>query len=931
VGDLSADTRAATAIRTLLVCDLVASTRLVERIGDEAAAALLAAHDRAARELLAPGGGREIDKSDGFLLIFERPIQAVRFALAYQRSIRSLGDAQGVPLTTRAGIHFGEVVLRENPAADVRRGAKPLEVEGLAKAVAARVASLAAGGRILLTRAAFDLARRGAVGAGGGDPPLRWAAHGRYQLAGIEEAVEVFEVAEPGDAALAPPGDSEKARRVADESTIVGWRPAPGVEVPGRPNWLLARKLGEGGFGESWLAEQRGTREPRVFKFCYDARSLRGLRREITLFRLLKETLGERRDITRVLDWKLDEAPYFIESEYSAGGNLADWAEAQGGIAAVPLAQRIEIAAQVAEALAAAHSVGVLHKDVKPANVLIVPDAAGAPRAQLADFGIGMLLGRDKLAEAGITFRTDLLDPAIGSSGGGTFAYLAPEILEGKPVTLQADVYALGVLLFQLVAGDFTRVMAPGWERDVEDELLREEIAAAVDGNPQRRSGDALRIAERLRALEPRRAERAVEREARREAEAARIALARGRRRRRLLAGAAALSLAFGIAMALQARRIEQEAERANREATTAQRVADILVGLFQVSDPGEARGNSVTAREILDRGAARIETELAGEPLVRARLMGELGRVYQKLGLYWRSEELLKGAGEAIGAPGTDAREVLRLRILHDLANTYWFWARWQEAEATYLQVIEGRTRSLGPDHPDTLAARSDLASAYLRQERLDEAERLSLEVLAAQPGASGGEAVALGNLTEVYTNTGRLDEAEETADRLIALLQERSGSDHPETLAARGYLAGVYAKQGRLAEAEQTLVSAIAGSSRVLGGDHPETLGLRYELAGVYETDGRLADAEVELRAVLARDRTLLGDAHAMVADERIALACVLLKQDRRDEALALLRENVAHAHSPVPDRASCRAFRDDPEITRLAAQAPAGPRAE
>ncbi len=205
-------------IRTLLLCDLVASTQLVERIGDSTAADLLARHDRFARDLLSTFNGREIDKSDGFLLLFERPIEAVRFALAYQAKLRELGAAYDSEMASRVGIHLGEVVLRENSPEDVARGAKPLEVEGLAKAIAARVMSLAGNGRILLTRAAYDFARRASVGMQD-ESLLRWAVHGRYRLAGVEDLVEVCEVAEPGGVDLARPPDSEKARRADDEDT----------------------------------------------------------------------------------------------------------------------------------------------------------------------------------------------------------------------------------------------------------------------------------------------------------------------------------------------------------------------------------------------------------------------------------------------------------------------------------------------------------------------------------------------------------------------------------------------------------------------------------------------------------------------------------------------------------------------------------------
>jgi TolB-like protein/class 3 adenylate cyclase/tetratricopeptide (TPR) repeat protein len=214
------------AIRTLLLCDLVASTSLVERLGDAAAADLLARHDRIARDLLSAFNGREIDKSDGFLLLFDRPIEAVRFALAYQARLSELGAAINSTMTSRVGIHLGEVVLRENLREDVARGAKPIEVEGLAKAVAARVMSLAGDGRILLTRTAYDFARRAAVGASE-EGELRWAAHGRYRMAGVEDPLEVCEVAAPGVQSLVPPSSSEKAHRVTDEAAPVAAAAAP--------------------------------------------------------------------------------------------------------------------------------------------------------------------------------------------------------------------------------------------------------------------------------------------------------------------------------------------------------------------------------------------------------------------------------------------------------------------------------------------------------------------------------------------------------------------------------------------------------------------------------------------------------------------------------------------------------------------------------
>ena len=201
-------------IRALLLTDVVGSTKMSEKLGDAAMAEVWAAHDRVARDLLPPWRGREIDKTDGMLLMFDAAADAVAYALAYHRALAALP----VPLSARAGLHVGPVLLRENAAADVARGAKPLEVDGLAKPMAARVMSLANGGQTLLTPDALDAL---------GESPLARQSHGHWVMKGVAEPIELFEVGED-DTGFAAPPDSDKVYRVVRS----GERWLPVREIP---------------------------------------------------------------------------------------------------------------------------------------------------------------------------------------------------------------------------------------------------------------------------------------------------------------------------------------------------------------------------------------------------------------------------------------------------------------------------------------------------------------------------------------------------------------------------------------------------------------------------------------------------------------------------------------------------------------------------
>ncbi|MEP6938361.1 MAG: putative peptide modification system cyclase [Rudaea sp.] len=209
-------------LRTLAICDLADSTALVEKLGDQRGADIMRQHDRVARDLVEHHGGREIDKTDGFLIMFDRPVQAVAFALDYQRSLCALGVAEGQPLAARIGIHVGDVVIWDNNARDIARGAKPVEVEGLVKPTAARIMSIARPGQILASGMASTLAQRARSEIEEG-LHVRWRAHGNYRFKGLPEPVQVHEVGEEGVAPFRAPAWSGKAHR-----EIPWWR-RPGM------------------------------------------------------------------------------------------------------------------------------------------------------------------------------------------------------------------------------------------------------------------------------------------------------------------------------------------------------------------------------------------------------------------------------------------------------------------------------------------------------------------------------------------------------------------------------------------------------------------------------------------------------------------------------------------------------------------------------
>lgn len=224
-------------LRAVLVCDIVGSTALVERLGDARTAALMQRHDQLLLQAMKLCHGQLVDKADGVLALFERPIQALDFALRYQRGLHELGKSEGIELRARTGIHVGDVMTWVNHPRDVQAGAKPVEVEGLAKPVAARLMNLAMPGQVLMSGMAQNLSHRAAGELGERAGRLRWLVHGRYRFKGVPAPMLVHEVGEPGIAPLRAPDSGDKAWR-----ELPLWRRPPVIAAEA----LLLLALGTG-------------------------------------------------------------------------------------------------------------------------------------------------------------------------------------------------------------------------------------------------------------------------------------------------------------------------------------------------------------------------------------------------------------------------------------------------------------------------------------------------------------------------------------------------------------------------------------------------------------------------------------------------------------------------------------------------------------
>lgn len=655
--------------------------------------------------------------------------------------------------------------------------------------------------------------------------------------------------------------------------------------------YQILRVIGEGGMGVVYEAQQETPVRRRValkmMKVGADSEQV--LRR----FEAEKQALAvmAHPGIAKVFDAGVTESgrSYFV-MELVEGQPIHEFLDER----LLSVRHRVELFIDVCEAVHHAHQKGVIHRDLKPGNVL-VSDVDGKPRPKVIDFGIAKATGLGDFDGVQVTQSDQMV---------GTPAYMSPEQIEGsRDVDTRSDVYALGVLLYHVLLGElpYEPQAYASWvaiARQLDDEAptfarrfselasTQETLARLRNTTPQalRRelSGDLQWIVRK--AMDNERALR-YESASGLAADLARYlkdepvvarpptSVYRFRkfvRRNRAWASAGAVAvvaLVLGAGAAMVGMLRAQASERiAQREAETAAQVSDFLVGLFEFSDPNEALGDTITVREVLDSGAESIRSDLADQPAVQARLMRTLGSAYRGLGQYELAEELLSDALELTGREfGRDDPEALA--TLEILGRTYLHQGRYEEAERAYLESLAGRVDELGPDDPVVGGLLYRLGEVYLILARYTEADSLLAEAQDIRARAFGPDDSRVAAVAEARATSARDQGDNEAAITLyrdaLRIWEREYGPDHPSVASALHDLGSTYRMEGDYEEAEALLTRALEIRERIFGPSHPRVATTLNSLASVFSREGRFAEAErMLLRSITIKEEVYEGD---------------------------------------------------------------------
>ena len=685
--------------------------------------------------------------------------------------------------------------------------------------------------------------------------------------------------------------------------------------------WRIVREIGRGGMGQVLLAERAdGQFEQQV--------AIKLLKRGMDSDAILARFLRERRilaaldhpNIARLLDGGIaeDGRPYFV-MEYVDGESITSYADSHK----LPVEGRLTLFRTVCLAVEHAHRNLVVHRDLKPSNILVSADG----RPKLLDFGIAKLLSSP----------TDALETSTLTATGGrllTPDYAAPEQFHGGPITTATDVYGLGAVLFELLVGraPFSSAETTDEPRQrTHDEEPRAASASVASATPNAdaiaatRGTDAHRlerqltgdvdtiVATALRAAPDRRYasvgalhddilrhQQQMPVRARPDTLGYRMSRFVRRHRVAVLAAStvAVLLVAFGVTTAFQARALAKERDRARLEAASAREVSEFLVGVFQVADPlASQHSGDPRASDLLDRGATRIESDLAAQPAVQARLLGVIGRAYDNLQRGDQAAQLLARSVELERARAPGSTELVT--ALQWLGRARVRRSDFKQARDAFREAVDIQRR-IGPETAAMWGLLVELSGAHDGTGHPDTAKIVRTEAIdlfrRLPPSAFGESRAELQRMAELLARgpDTSAHHADSVFSRLVAV--ERGGSAEDGAPVAMAFSAWAHAKTRRRAYAEADSMLVVA--EQIYGRVAPSSLALAKVLAQhtlLLNGAGDLARAESFGREAIRILISQLGEGHREVALARMNLGFVLNKLGKTDEAIRLDRLNV------------------------------------
>ena len=625
------------------------------------------------------------------------------------------------------------------------------------------------------------------------------------------------------------------------------------VGVAGREvgPYRLIERVGEGGMGDVYRAERAdGAFEQTVaLKLVKPGMDTRAVLRRFEAERSILARLAHP-GIARLLGGGVTDAgrPWFA-MEFVDGVPITEAAPA------LPLGARLTLFDQVCAAVQHAHARLIVHRDLKPSNILVVPgepttsghgsETSGrdASSVALLDFGIAKLLGESE--EASVLTATGVRMM--------TRAYAAPEQIRGEPVTTATDVYALGVVLYEMLTGHrpFEAAAASELERQIlETDPARPSASLTPGGHAlvtaRQLKGDLDVICLKALRKEPEARYASVE-ALREDLRRYRVGLpvmaqapTAGYRTRRfiqrhragvLMTVLAVLTIAAGVSF--YTIRLAAERDRAERAATRAERTAEFLEQLFESSNPGGVDPGSITTREILDVGAEQARENLANEPVVLAQMLATIGRVYRALGLYDESSPLLREAVLLFDSTGLDP--LGHRDALLELANLRYRTENYDDAQTLATRALQLDSLHASPDNSERLPILntigliySDLGTLESDPAKLARAAAIMEDVVEARRQLEGEDdkmdlSVNLSNLGLILIDLERYDEAEVFLDESIELTRRLRGDVHPYLAFALNSRVAIYQHQEDFDRAIADQQASIEIGEASLGMDHP------------------------------------------------------------------------------------------------------------